>query len=185
MGKIVITRTSRSTAWFRIRTARSATSGWLVRPVGRKDLEPWAQIEADRRCGPTPFCWAGAATTGRLALSARPVPGRTGSTASQVRRVHDPERPVWQNTTVLTGELPPRSQAQAGTPRRNSIYASYQLGQTLIEHDLVTRFRLFVFPVIVGAGKRCSARPATRSRSASRHQDDRRRARLPHYELVR
>jgi dihydrofolate reductase len=34
------------------------------------------------------------------------------------------------------------------------IYGSYQLGQALIEHDLVDEIRLFVFPVVVGAGRR-------------------------------
>jgi dihydrofolate reductase len=33
------------------------------------------------------------------------------------------------------------------------IYASYELGQALIEHDLVDELRLFVFPVLVGAGR--------------------------------
>ena len=34
------------------------------------------------------------------------------------------------------------------------VYASYQLGRTLIEHDLVDELRLIVFPVVVGAGER-------------------------------
>ena len=34
------------------------------------------------------------------------------------------------------------------------IYASLQLGRTLIEHDLVDELRLFVHPVVLGAGER-------------------------------
>jgi dihydrofolate reductase len=34
------------------------------------------------------------------------------------------------------------------------IYASYQLVQTLIEHDLIDEFRLTVFPVVIGTGER-------------------------------
>jgi dihydrofolate reductase len=34
------------------------------------------------------------------------------------------------------------------------VYASYQLLQTLIQHDLADELRLVVFPVVVGTGLR-------------------------------
>ena len=34
------------------------------------------------------------------------------------------------------------------------VYASYQLGRTLIENDLVDELRLVIYPVVLGAGER-------------------------------
>ena len=63
--------------------------------------------------------------------------------------------PKWTNVTVLEGnvvdEITTLKQHVDGDI---VIYASYQLGRTLIGHDLVDELRLFIFPVVVGAGER-------------------------------
>ena len=65
------------------------------------------------------------------------------------------QEPKWSNSTVLRGdvvdEVSKLKQELAGDI---VVYASYQLGRTLIEHDLVDELRLFVFPVVLGAGER-------------------------------
>ena len=65
------------------------------------------------------------------------------------------EDPKWTNVTVLKGDVideVTRLKQELGGDI--VVYASYQLGRTLIEHDLVDELRLFVFPVVLGAGKR-------------------------------
>ena len=62
--------------------------------------------------------------------------------------------PKWTNATVLKGEVVdevPRLKREIDGDI--VVYASYQLGRTLIEHDLVDELRLFVFPVVLGGGE--------------------------------
>jgi dihydrofolate reductase len=61
----------------------------------------------------------------------------------------------WQNSTVLAGDV-----VEAVTELKKQdlgeiqVIGSVNLAQTLIEHDLVDEFRLTVFPVVLGTGKR-------------------------------
>ena len=65
------------------------------------------------------------------------------------------EEPVWQNTTILKGDpVAEVAKLKHELDGEVVVYASYELGQRLIEHDLVDELRLFVFPILVGAGKR-------------------------------
>ena len=65
------------------------------------------------------------------------------------------EDPEWNNSTVLKGdvveEVSKLKQEQGGNI---VVHGSPQLAQTLIEHDLVDEYRLMVFPVVLGSGKR-------------------------------
>jgi dihydrofolate reductase len=63
--------------------------------------------------------------------------------------------PEWNNSTVLRGdvveEVAKLRQEQDGDI---VVHGSGRLVQTLVEHDLVDEFRLMVFPVVLGSGKR-------------------------------
>ena len=61
----------------------------------------------------------------------------------------------WENSTLLTGEV-----AEAVTRLKGEdgpeiqVHGSSNLMQTLLEHDLVDEYRLWIFPVVLGTGKR-------------------------------
>ncbi len=65
------------------------------------------------------------------------------------------EEPRWTNSTVLKGDVVSQvSKLKQELDGDIVIYASYQLGRTLMEHDLVDELRLFVYPVVLGDGER-------------------------------
>jgi dihydrofolate reductase len=65
------------------------------------------------------------------------------------------DEPEWNNSTVLKGGVA----EEVGKLREEQdgdivVHGSAQLVQTLVEHDLVDEFRLMVYPVVLGGGKR-------------------------------
>jgi dihydrofolate reductase len=61
----------------------------------------------------------------------------------------------WNNTTVFTGDVVPQIAAlkdQDGPEIQ--VHGSSNLIQTLLANNLVDEFRLMIFPVVVGGGKR-------------------------------
>jgi dihydrofolate reductase len=130
--------------------------GWFVQ-YGGKDLEEWGKV-----------LYAEALGTGALLLGRRSDDWfgtrwatRPGEWADQLNSL--PKYvvsatlvdPKWTKVTVLKGNV-----ADEVTKLKQEldgdivVYASYQLGRTLIEHDLVDELRLFVFPVVLGSGQR-------------------------------
>ena len=65
------------------------------------------------------------------------------------------KEPGWQNSTVLEGDI---AQAVATLKERPGqdvlVTGSRQLVQTLAQHDLVDEYRLLVYPIVLGSGKR-------------------------------
>ena len=125
--------------------------GWFAR-YGGTDLEQWASIETKEALG------AAALLLGRRSDEwfATRWASRTGEWADRLnglpKYVVSATEARWSNATVLDGVG-----AVAGLKREVDgeilVYASYELGQALMEHDLVDELRLVVFPVVLGAGR--------------------------------
>jgi dihydrofolate reductase len=68
----------------------------------------------------------------------------------------------WTNVTLLTGDVADAvRELKRADGGEIQVHGSAGLLQTLLEHDLVDEFRVFVFPVIVGAGTRLFGPGAT------------------------
>jgi dihydrofolate reductase len=61
----------------------------------------------------------------------------------------------WSNSTLISGDVP---EYVAEIKRQDGpeiqVHGSAGLIQTLLEHDLIDEYRLWIFPVVVGGGKR-------------------------------
>jgi dihydrofolate reductase len=66
-----------------------------------------------------------------------------------------PRKLDWENSTLVTGNIPEeikKLKRQDGPELQ--VHGSSNLIQTLLKHDLVDEFRLKIFPVTIGHGKR-------------------------------
>jgi dihydrofolate reductase len=65
------------------------------------------------------------------------------------------EDPDWSNPTILAGDVVNgASKLKQELNGQVVVWASFQLGRTLIEHDLFDGLRLKIYPVVLGAGDR-------------------------------
>jgi dihydrofolate reductase len=129
---------------------------WFTRSGGA-DLAAWTRHETDEtlraealllgRRSDEWFATRWASRTGEWADKLNSMPKYVvSSTIDQAQ---------WGNSTVLKGDLVSEvSKLRLRIAGEILVYASYQLGQALIEHDLVDELRLVVFPVVVGDGQR-------------------------------
>ena len=130
--------------------------GWFGQ-FGGKDLEEWAKVEFEEALGTEALLlgrrsdeWFAArwlAKSGEWADRLNSLPKYVVSSTLQ--------EPKWSNSTGLRGDVVSEvSKLKQELDGDIVVYASYQLGRTLIEHDLVDELRLVVFPVVLGAGER-------------------------------
>jgi dihydrofolate reductase len=130
--------------------------GWFNQHGG-KDLEQWGKAEYAEALG-TAALLLGRRSDEWFAARWASRPGEWADRLNSLPKyvvsatLHDPK---WTNVTVLTGNAVDEvSRLKQQVDGDIVIYASYQLGRTLIEHDLVDELRLCVYPVVVGAGER-------------------------------
>ena len=61
----------------------------------------------------------------------------------------------WNNSVLISGDVAEYVAALKGEDGPEiQVHGSPGLIQTLLRHDLIDRFRLWIFPVVLGAGKR-------------------------------
>jgi dihydrofolate reductase len=130
--------------------------GWFGE-FGGKDLEAWAKISLDEALSTEALLlgrrsdeWFGTRWSSR--------PGEWADRLNSLPKyvvsstLADPK---WTNATVLRGDVVTEvSKLRQEIHGDIVVYASYELGHTLMEHDLVDELRLVVFPVVLGAGER-------------------------------
>ena len=130
--------------------------GWFGQ-YGGEDLEAWGKVSFDEALG------AEALLLGRRSDEwfAERWLSREGAWADRLNGLpkyvvsSTANETQWGKGMVLKGDV---VTAVAKLKRELDgdivVYASYQLGRTLIENDLVDELRLTVFPVVLGAGER-------------------------------
>jgi len=67
------------------------------------------------------------------------------------------ETVAWQNTTVIKGEVADEVARLKQDYDRIDVSGSGNLVQTLLRHDLIDRMSLWIYPVLLGSGKRLFA----------------------------
>jgi dihydrofolate reductase len=130
--------------------------GWFIQ-FGGKDLEEWNKVALDEALRAEPWL-LGRRSYEFFGVRWRPRSGELADRLNSMPKyvvsstLGDPE---WNNSTVLNGDVVTEvSKLKEELDGEIVVPASYQLGRTLVEHDLVDELRLVVFPVVLGAGER-------------------------------
>ena len=130
--------------------------GWFVQ-FGGKDLEEWNKVALDEALRAEAWL-LGRRSYEFFGVRWRPRSGELADRLNSMPKyvvsstLEDPE---WNNSTVLKGDVVTEvSKLKQEVNGEIVVPASYQLGRTLIEHDLVDELRLLVYPILLGAGDR-------------------------------
>jgi dihydrofolate reductase len=130
--------------------------GWFGE-FGGKDLEEWAKVELEEALR-TKALLLGRRSDEWFATRWLSRPGEWADRLNGLPKYvvsSTLEHPRWSNATVLKGDVVEAvSKLKRELDGDILVYASYQLGRTLLEHDLVDELRLVVFPVVLGDGER-------------------------------
>ena len=133
--------------------------GWVGR-IGGQGREEAATVALDEALGAEAFL------LGRRSYEflASRWPSRSGPLADRLNSLpkyvvsSTLEAPVWNNTTVLKGDVIDEvSKLKREIDGEIVVAASFQLWHTLMKRDLVDELRLMIYPVVLGAGERLFA----------------------------
>jgi dihydrofolate reductase len=130
--------------------------GWFTQ-AGGGDLKEWGKVEFEEALGTEAlllgrrsdewFATRWASRTDEWANRLNSLPKYVVSSTL--------EEAKWTNATVLKGDIVTAvSKLKRELAGDIVVYASYQLGRALMEHDLVDELRVFVYPVVLGDGER-------------------------------
>ena len=158
MGKLVISENITLDGVIADPTGEAGTrfGGWFNQ-IGDRDRDAWAKVELSEAMG------AEALLMGRRSdeYFAPRWASRTGEWADRLNSL--PKYVVsatideakWTNSTVLKGDVVTEvSKLKQEISGEIVVNASGQLVPTLLEHDLADELRLFIYPVVLGAGER-------------------------------
>ena len=145
-------------------------TGWVFDFMGNEQLQYKLQetLEAESlllgRVTYESFAGAWPGRSGEFADKMNAMPKHVVSTTMQ-----DPE---WRNTTVIDGDVVREiTRLREGEGGSMLVVGSRTLVHTLMEHDLVDEYRLMIFPVILGSGRRLF--PETQTKTVLRLVDTR------------
>ena len=141
----------------RTQTAKRDPRGGWFGQFGGKDLESWSKVLTDEALR------ADALLLGRVSdewFASRWL-SRSGEWADKLNNMpkfvvsSTLQNAKWSNSTIIKGDVADEvSKLKEDIHGELLVYASYQLAQSLLEHDLVDELRLVIFPVVLGAGRR-------------------------------